>query len=303
MIQDIYPSEFHFAGHETFHLRYTWLPKAADYLKKNSDGVSLSKYDIIMTELGIGKSMARSLRHWAESSQLFQKDSVTHIHDFTDMGKHIFSDDVGLDPYLEMPDTNWLLHYLITSNHKKNGLWFYLFNVFNEQIIIKDEFLFSATNWFKDQGVEVNPRTLERDFQCCINMYDSSKLTTNKARESILLSPFRELKLVKKVGENYRLRSLVNKEISPAMFAYCLLDYLRNEGDQNSTPLSELLNGIKSPGRIFRLTEPTLIDYLKEIKKFTKGYSFDNTAGMQQLIKKSQNRLNKFLVLKKVYAV
>ena len=47
MIQDIYPSEFHFSGHETFHLRYTWLPKAADYLKKNSDGVSLSKYDII----------------------------------------------------------------------------------------------------------------------------------------------------------------------------------------------------------------------------------------------------------------
>ena len=303
MIQDFSPTDFHFAGHDTFHLRYSWLPKAADYLKSNPSGVSLSKYDVVMNELGIGKNMANSLRHWSESSRLFEKDQSGFCHDFTKLGEYLFQKEGGLDPYLESPDTNWLLHYLIVSNHKKNGLWFYLFNVFNEQIIIKDEFLFSASNWFKDKGVKINPRTLERDFQCCINMYDSSKLTTSKATESILLSPFRELKLVKKVGENYRLRSLVTKEISPAMFAYCLLDYLRNEGDQNSTPLSELLNGKKSPGRIFRLTEPTLIDYLKELKKFTKGYDFDNTAGMQQLIKKSQNRLNKFLVLKKVYAV
>ena len=37
MIQPFEPTEIHFAGHDTFHLRYSWLPKAADYLKKYPD--------------------------------------------------------------------------------------------------------------------------------------------------------------------------------------------------------------------------------------------------------------------------
>lgn len=297
MNQMIDPSEFHFAGHDTFHLRYTWLPKAADYLNNNPNGVSFSHHKLVMNELGIGKNMANALRHWSESSQLFERNYTTNHHQFSPIGRELFR----FDPYLEQSDTNWLLHYLIVSNHKKNGLWFYLFNVFNEQIIIKEEFLFSVKNWFKDQGIEINERTLERDFQCCINMYDSSKVNSAKAAESILLSPLRELKLLKKVGENYHLRSLGNKEISSAMFSYCLLDYLNNEGDQNSTPFPDLLNGMKSPGRIFRLTESILIEYLKDLNKYNKGYDFDNTAGMQQLIKRSHKKLNKFLVLKKVY--
>ena len=221
MNQNFTPTDFHFAGHDTFHLRYTWLPKAADYIKNNPKGVSLSKYDIVMNELGIGKNMANSLRHWSESSQLFKKNKES-FHEFTDIGEKIFQ----FDPYLENSDTNWLLHYFIVSNHKKNSLWFYLYNIFNEQIIIKDEFLFAATNWFKDQGVDINPRTLGKDFQCCINMYDSSKMNSSKAAESILLSPLRELKLIKKVGDKYHLRSINNKEISQAMFTFCLLDYL-----------------------------------------------------------------------------
>ena len=60
-------------------------------------------------------------------------------------------------------------------------------------------------------------------------MYDSSKMDSSKAAESILLSPFRELKLIKKVGDKYHLRSIVNKEISQAMFTFCLLDYLEKK--------------------------------------------------------------------------
>ena len=298
MINDIPSNEFHFAGHDTFHLRYTWLPKAADYINKNPNGVSFSAYDKVMIELGIGKNMASALRHWSESSQLFEKNHATMNHQFTNLGSEIFQ----LDPFLERVESNWLLHYLISSNHKKNGLWFYLFNVFNEPIIIKDEFLFSATNWFQERGVEINKTTFERDFQCCMNMYDSSKMNSSKSSESITLSPLRELKLLRKIGDNYHLRSMTNKEISPAAFSFCLLDYLENEGYQTSTPFSDLLNGVKSPGRIFRMTESLLIDYLKELNKYNQGFDFDNTAGMQQLIKRSDKKLNKLLVLKKVYA-
>ena len=295
MIQDISKKEISFAGHDTFHLRYSWLPKAADYLKNNNNHISLSDYPKTMMELGVGKNMASSLRHWAESSTLFNKDNTGHT--LSDLGKLLFE----LDPYLEAPDTNWLLHYLISTNHKKNGLWFYLFNVFNEQVIIKEEFIQSATNWFNDLGVKVNKNSIERDFQCLMNMYDSSKSKQKKPIESMFLSPFRELKLLAKVGDHYHLRSLSKPEISQPLFSFVLLDYLEKEDNQTSTPFIEILNGMKSPARVFQFTEIVLFDYLKNLNNHTKGFLFDTTAGMQQLIKNSNRKINHLKVLKRVY--
>ena len=122
MIFSFKPTDFRFAGHDTFHLRYTWLPKAADYIQNQPNGVSLSDYDVVMNELGLGQNMAKALRHWSESSLLFEnyRRETKTLHKLTDLGKVIFQ----LDPYLESSDTNWLLHYLIVTNHKKNSLWF-----------------------------------------------------------------------------------------------------------------------------------------------------------------------------------
>ena len=38
--------QFSFAGHDTFHLRYAWLPKAAEYLQKNK-GASLKPFNAV----------------------------------------------------------------------------------------------------------------------------------------------------------------------------------------------------------------------------------------------------------------
>ena len=90
-------------------------------------------------------------------------------------------------------------------------------------------------------------------------------------------------------------------EISPSVVSFCILNYLEKNGFQKFTPFADLLNGIKSPGRILRLTESMLLHYLGLFQKYNKGYDFDSTAGMQQLIKNSENRLNKIKVLNKVY--
>ena len=299
MNQHFLPSEIHFAGHDTFHLRYTWLPKAAEFIKSESD-TSLSNYDVVMTELGLGKNMAKSLRHWAESSQLFKKNN-DFTHQFSALGNRLFVLNGGLDPYLEMPESNWLLHYLITSNHNKNGLWFYLFNVYNESIIIKDEFLINAINWFNSHDISTNSNTLAKDLLCCINMYNSQKLKHGDGLETTLSSPFRDLKLIQKVGENYRLKTISTTDISVEIFSYCLMDYLEKEGFQKFTPFSELLNGMKSPGRIFRLSEDILECFLNEFLKFTSGYIYDTTSGMKQLIKKTERPLNKMIILEKAY--
>ncbi len=298
MIENYSPKEFHFSGHDTFHLRYSWLPKAAQYIR-NNPGASFNKYESIMIELGIGKNMANSLRHWVESSLLFNKikSNSQTSHELSEIGKVVLTK----DKYFENIDSVWLVHYLIASNHKKNALWFYLFNIYNDSIIIKDEFLFSAISWFKNQGVKINERSIERDFQCCMNMYDCSKIGAKKIDDLALSSPFRELKLIKKIGNNYKLKQLSTPEISPSLVSFCILNYLEASGFQKFTPFADLLNGIKSPGRVLRLTENLLLKYLGEFQKYNKGYEFDSTAGMQQLIKNSENRLNKITVLNKVY--
>ena len=55
MINDIPSNEFHFAGHDTFHLRYTWLPKAADYIKTVKHyveyGMEEGAYDQVMPNM------------------------------------------------------------------------------------------------------------------------------------------------------------------------------------------------------------------------------------------------------------
>ena len=89
MNQRFLSSEIHFAGHDSFHLRYTWLPKAAEFIKNGID-TSLSNYYVVMTELGLGKNMAKSLRHWAESSQLFKKNN-DYTHKFSDLGNRLFN--------------------------------------------------------------------------------------------------------------------------------------------------------------------------------------------------------------------
>ncbi len=78
MNQFFQPSDIHFAGHDTFHLRYTWLPKAAEFLKGDNDS-SLSDYEVVMTELGLGKNMAKSLGIGQNQVNYLTKIMISHI--------------------------------------------------------------------------------------------------------------------------------------------------------------------------------------------------------------------------------
>ena len=113
------PNQMHFSGHQTFPLKHNWLTKAADILNNNNNQ-ALMNTKLCMQELGIGINMVASIRHWAESSQLFErkvKDNI-HGHYMTEEGEFLFiNDKYKVDRYLENQNTIWLLHYNITSNY------------------------------------------------------------------------------------------------------------------------------------------------------------------------------------------
>jgi len=290
--------DFHFGGHETFPLRHIWLPMAFKLYKENNNSFP-NDDNMIMRELGLGKNMAKSLRHWAESTQIFHKTSgLAYL--LSEIGKEIFNPEG--DEYFEFQDTIWLLHYLLLTYHKKNALWFYVFNIFNGSTIYKKYFLENLENWCRTNEIKVSPKVLDRDFICFINMYDATIHNSKKPMESILVSPFRELKLIEKAEDTYRLRILTNKEISPFLFSFCLLDYMEQCGNPKFLPLSNLLVEVKSPGRIFRLSEDLLIDYLEDFQKITNDtYLYDSTSGMKQLINNRIRKINKLRYLKRAF--
>ena len=217
------PKELQFYGHETFPLRHLWLPKAINHIRENHN---LSDSFSVMAEQGLGKNMAQSMKHWAESTKVIDKTRRGHLYTYTisDMGELIFSDKG--DRYLQYSDTIWLLHYLMVTNHKKNALWYYLFNCFSSEVFTKDSFINSLKAWLVRIEYPLIPNTkqLERDFNCCMNMYCLNESKRKRSMDEYFTSPFNQLQLISENKGEYRLRRMSSLEISKEMFSFCLLD-------------------------------------------------------------------------------
>ncbi|MCY3615090.1 MAG: DUF4007 family protein [Bacteroidetes bacterium] len=64
-------SKYSFSGHETFPLRLNWLKKAVDAVNKKD---TIFHSDAAIVELGVGKNMVRSIRHWALATEVIIPD-------------------------------------------------------------------------------------------------------------------------------------------------------------------------------------------------------------------------------------
>ena len=50
----------------------------------------------------------------------------------TELGKSIFDDKDGFDPYLDDPATLWLIHWQISTNINQATAWYWAFNILRE---------------------------------------------------------------------------------------------------------------------------------------------------------------------------
>ena len=291
--------KLHFSGHETFPLRYTWLPKIVRMVNENG---KITDEPFIVRELGVGQNMARAIRHWAESTQMVTREGrddykTTYIADtlFSNKG----------DPYLERRDSIWLLHYLICSNSSKNTLWYYLFNYYTKDLIVQEKFLQDVAEFCRGYSTKsFRMSTLERDFKCCMSMYAVTDPAKTKDMQNLLASPMKELRLVYALAHHgeYSLRRITSKEISSELFAFCLLDYLDKMNYPSSVGIDQILLEATSPGRLFRLAEAILVDYLVDFEQLSQGkYIYDSTLGTKQILRNSDVCINKKTWIERVY--
>ena len=191
-----------FSGHQTFPFRYTWLKKGVDAVR---DKPTIFSSEDASVTLGVGKNMVSSIRHWGSVAGLIRTDTYERGRLVpTPLGKAIFDDKDGFDPYLDDPATLWLIHWQISTNINQATAWYWAFNILRENQFVTDTFKKELYEWTRQQKETMRPvsdNTLQRDVNCFIRTYCQSRHTAAIVEESFDC-PLVELNLIAELPES-----------------------------------------------------------------------------------------------------
>lgn len=279
------PDKVSFGRHETFPLRYGWLPKGFQEFQK--DPHLFENPDEATVTLGVGKNMVHSIRFWLRATGMLDPKA----HAPTELGKRLLSEQrpKGWDPYLEDEATIWLIHWLLASNAELSTAWFWFFNNFHKpkftaqeaQVALRD---FAQSNINQKTAVT----TLKTEASIILRMYVPSRGNTRMALEDALDSPLSLLGLIEQEpgGRSYMSRAGQRPGLPEAVLAYAVVQ-LFQERDVQALPLEELMysrQGYPAPGAVFRLTEGSLVGKLESlVAMLPRSFEIRETAGIHQL--------------------
>jgi hypothetical protein len=291
---DLAGHTFSFSGHETFVFRYTWLKKAVDAVR--ADPRVFGQDDSIVT-LGVGKNMVRSIRHWGLATGVLMEEPKSRgtVINASPFGKFLFGDGVsfGVDPFLEDPNTLWLLHWLLISNSERSTIWQWAFNRFPSNEFTREGLLQSVEDEIRRLNLSLpSESTLKRDIEVFIRTYLSSRGTRGAAIEDSLDCPLTELNLLEEVSGTslFKIRRGPKSTLSDRVFAFCLLQFWnRNTPGTKSLAFSEIAYSQNSPGTVFKLDENSLIERLERLELATSGaLGYTEGAGLKQVYRQQE---------------
>lgn len=273
-----------FANHESFHLRYGWLKKAYDQVRDDSQ---IFQRDDALIKLGVGKNMVRSIKFWATANKIIEpygKKKPTPMRT-TQMGDLIFDNNEGVDPYLEKPETSWLLHWLLLSPPCRIPVWWIILNEFTATNVNLGNMTESVTSRITNMAEWKTPsdKSVKKDIDVFIRTYTTrqDKLTM----EEYLDCPFRQLNILKQKSKD-EVRFVFGKKhgLSSLIVAFSCLDFIdRSNISSNSVSVDRLATEPGSVGSILKLTENDLADMLTEASDKCNTISLDNVNGAHHL--------------------
>lgn len=279
-----------FSGHESFALRYMWLPKAVQGLVKNPDLFTSEEHAMVV--LGVGKNMVRSIKHWGiVTGMLVESASEEGGRQKTiapsPLGQKLFGKK-GFDPYLEHPSSLWHIHWKLASRPTGPTTWYWLFNMYGELEFDRDKILGGLADLIARNGWKASANTLKRDVDCCIRCYVSSEPDRKTPIEDTLDSPLAELGLIRETGDqSFAFERGEHTSLSAEVLAFALIEYWNHTAPgSRSMPFNNIAYSPSSPGRCFKLSESALTWRLEQLSKITEGaLKFDVTAGIGQVYK------------------
>jgi hypothetical protein len=281
--------QYSFSGHETFPFRYPWLKKGFDAVL--ADGNVFLRDDAITT-LGVGKNMVRSIRHWGLTVGVLQENAGKESGALrvSELGKLLLADD-GLDPYLEDPATLWLLHWQIASNRARATTWFWTFSHFHEPEFSKEALTSALFRWTQTLGgKQVASSSLKRDVEVFLRTYVASRTNRGPVAEDSLDCPLTELGLIAQPGDgpSFQFRRGAQRSLPDGILLYAVLSFWKwFAPTSNTLAVHDLSRQPRSPGRLFKIDESSLVERLESVERQTHGaLSYDETAGLRQLYRR-----------------
>lgn len=278
------PTLLTFSGHETFILRSNWLKKAYDLLQEHSD---LFFLEDAFVRLGVGKNMAQSIRFWGRACNVFERLETGAGHQATWLGRALFDDEHGWDPFLVTPTSRWLLHWQIAARPAAAFTWYYTFNLLRRGELSAPQLAQQVGQLVAQLGGKIpSPATLARDVDCMLRCYvrpDAAAL--GQAAEDALHCPLHELDLIQPLpGQpGYRLVSAARPDLPDQLVVYAALQQARALG-RATVAFNELAYGERSPGRLFRLDEDALLSRLLHFETASRGRAvYSETGGIRQV--------------------
>lgn len=274
-----------FAGHETFPIRMLWLKKSYDALVVGGGRQAFTSADAIV-RFGVGKNMAQAMRYWVLASG-FAEDIDGEIQPSA-LGRLLFDDQGGLDPYLECPATIWLLHLALAGSPEMTTTWYWAFNhyghlTFDRDVLARALLAVSADRDWK----RVAPVTVKRDVDCFIRSYVAR--SRGHGGEDAIEPVLVELGLIREsaIGDAYEFVRGPKSSLPDAVFAIGLARYWRSEHVEASTLSAEAVcYAAGSPGRVFKLDEDSVVERLMRIDQVTEGdFRWSETAGLRQVMR------------------
>lgn len=270
-----------FSGHETFPIRYGWLHKVVSAAERSSEK-NIFDPDVAMILFGVGKNMVVSMRHWAKAVEVLDEKER-----LTEFGKRLLSEG-GWDPYLEVASSLWLLHWKLASTPHRSTTWYWIFNHLNASKFDRDLLTDELVKVINENGwVKVAPTTVKRDVDCFIRTYCVSSSTSGAVTEDTLESPLSELELIipSSLKGVYEFSRGPKVGLSEDVFAFCLLDFWRKKNKTAKTmTLERVAYEPGSPGRVFKLDENAVADYLLALEDTTEGvFRWSDAAGLRQI--------------------
>ncbi len=285
-----------FGRHQTFALRFGWIPKAVQVLHKNP---SIFSQKDATVELGVGRNMVDAMRYWLKASNIMKSDTF----ELTDIGNLIFEPQEGFDPYLEDEATIWLLHWLLASNPEHATAIYWFFNRFHKTRFTIEE-LHSALDDFANESIVEHRRppehTIKADLSVITRMYCRERLNRQSAFEDVLSTPFPILGLITQVEGEKRLTSryAVRPGLPPEILMYAILDVMVVR-DVKIIPIEDLINsqdGTAVPGAVYRLSESEFITKLEQlIAQYPSSLKIDQTGGLNQLFLMDESKPKDFI--------
>jgi len=278
-----------FSGHQSFTLRNTWLTKG---VLGCHDDPALFRADDAMVSLGVGKNMVDAIKYWCLATQMVQDHPEERWSlQPTDIGKLLFIDGDGWDRYLEDVGSLWLVHWLLATNPAQATTIFYAFSALNAQEFTRGDLEERMVRLARSQGARAASGTVRRDVGVFVRSYVGGADRKDGSYEDLLDCPLAELGLLdhEETRATYAFVRGPKDTLPPEVFLFALGRYAETAGSEGGGPATlsfdQLAYGPGSPGRVFKLDEPALAEYLERVAALTRSaWQVTDTAGYRQLV-------------------